>query len=240
MDRSSPGTVRPAVVRRTVRSPHGPATATVAALAVAAAASVAGAILETASYRLTDHAPSPADTDLATRLTLTDSVLTLAAGLFASVAFIVWLSRARTNLDDWGVRGLAWQRAWAIRGWFVPFLNVVVPLIVISDTQRESARLAAVADNRPVDRRGRRTFLLWAVFWNVYGVISLVQLLGPGALAGAAGAGVGRASPGGLSFYAALLFAAAAFAVVSAVFAILLVRGVTADQERVLQAAPAA
>jgi uncharacterized protein DUF4328 len=161
-----------------------------------------------------------------------DVALTLILTAFAAVTFICWLYRVRTNTDAFGVRGLRWSRGWAIGSWFVPFGNLFIPLMVVGEVDRASESQAALVENRPVD--GRRLFVLWAVFWTLRTVAGFVTFLGNLALEG----GTSAERTGNLGVFAALTFGSGAVDVAAAVFAILLVRRITANQERVLQAAP--
>jgi hypothetical protein len=64
-------------------------------------------------------------------LALLEALLILVSFLFTAVAFIVWLYRARANVERWGVGGLGWGPGWAIGGWFIPFANLVIPKLVV-------------------------------------------------------------------------------------------------------------
>jgi hypothetical protein len=114
----------------------------------------------------------------------------------------------------------------------VPFANIVIPLIVISETDRASENLAATVEGRQVSRVGRTIFVLWVVLWNLSGVTALVAVFGGDGLK--AGTASELADDRGL--YAALSYGNAVAVIAAAALAILLVRGVTANQESVRKA----
>lgn len=67
------------------------------------------------------------------------------------VTFLVWLYRARVNVEGSDVR----QRlgtGWTVGAWFVPLANVVLPLMVVADVWRASA---------PVQQRGTGLVDAW-------------------------------------------------------------------------------
>jgi len=139
----------------------------------------------------------------------------------AGIAFVVWLHRARTNLDGPGEE-LSWSRGWSIGGWFLPIGNFVIPQLVVSEVGRVSQRRADEAEGRPHERR-RGVVVAWVVLWSVWVAISqlgqpVLDDLDPG--------------PSTLLSAAMSLFEA-----VAAGSAILLVWQVTANQERIRMAA---
>jgi uncharacterized protein DUF4328 len=218
-------------------SPRLRARVAVAGLAVVAAMASLGSILDIMAYNVLANAgSSPAEADRWTSLDNAAQALYLLTNLFAGISFIVWLHRARTNLDGWDVRGLTWARAWAIGGWFLPFANLVIPLVVVGETGRASENLAASVENRQVSRVSRTIFVLWAVLWNLSGVTAVAAVL--------AGARLRTGTPRELAehhgLYAALSYGNAVVVIVAAALAILLVRGVTASQESILRATPIA
>lgn len=140
--------------------------------------------------------------------------------LCAGLAFVVWLYRARTNLESPDAGELAWGRGWTIGGWFIPLGNVAIPQLVVSEIDRVSERRADQAEGRP-HRRHRGVVVLWVVLWSITVAVNQVGELvleeldpGPAAL---------------------LTVAFGVLTAVAAGSAILLVRQVTTNQERVRQ-----
>jgi hypothetical protein len=93
--------------------------------------------------------------------------------LFAGVAFVVWLYRARTNLDRFGGRELTWTRGWSVGGWVIPLGNVVIPQLVVYEVDRHSERLADEVAGRP-HRRHRAAAVTWVSLWSLFLVCSQV------------------------------------------------------------------
>ncbi|WBB77409.1 DUF4328 domain-containing protein [Micromonospora sp. WMMD882] len=60
------------------------------------------------------------------------------AFLVAAVLVIVWCHRARRNLDAFPGAGPTLATGWAVAGWLVPFVNVVVPYRVVANITRDS------------------------------------------------------------------------------------------------------
>jgi Domain of unknown function (DUF4328) len=58
--------------------------------------------------------------------------------LVTATLVIVWLYRARKNLDAFGLPATM-RAGWAIGGWFVPFANLVIPCRVMLDVARKSS-----------------------------------------------------------------------------------------------------
>jgi hypothetical protein len=58
--------------------------------------------------------------------------------LAAGIAVLVWLSRARANADALYPAPHRLAAGWAVGGWFVPFGNLVMPMIVVTDVVKAS------------------------------------------------------------------------------------------------------
>ncbi|MGN9774222.1 DUF4328 domain-containing protein [Micromonospora sp. H33] len=56
----------------------------------------------------------------------------------AGVLVIIWTWRARKNLDAFPGAGANLSAGWAIAGWLVPFVNLVVPYRVVANIARDS------------------------------------------------------------------------------------------------------
>lgn len=81
------------------------------------------------------HTAGTVDRDLAAAQD--DASLALAATFLVFVAIamvlLVWLSRARGNVDAYGPGRQRYGRGWAVGGWFIPIVNLVVPYRVTAD-----------------------------------------------------------------------------------------------------------
>jgi hypothetical protein len=147
--------------------------------------------------------------------------------IFAGIAFITWLYRARVNLDYFGVHDLRWKSGWTIGSWFIPFANFVLPVRVINEVDRASAQRADFADGgRGRPPYGRVVFVLWAITWTGYLLLDRFARVGSPSLVDLPARDLDK--------FGALSAVSAALGVSAAVCAILLVRRVTANQDRVL------
>jgi hypothetical protein len=98
-----------------------------------------------------------------------------ALNIGCAIAFVSWFWRAHKNLDESGLGGLRFTSKWAIGGWFVPILNLVLPPRVMSEIDRGSSFIAGVSRS-PSIRTTRRSTLVgvwWALFL-VSGILGFV------------------------------------------------------------------
>lgn len=58
--------------------------------------------------------------------------------IVTSVFFLIWLHHAYTNVHARGLKGLRTTPGWAVGWYFVPFANLVMPLLVMFDLWRGS------------------------------------------------------------------------------------------------------
>jgi hypothetical protein len=138
--------------------------------------------------------------------------------LLAGIAFVVWLHRARANLDGPGSQELTWTRGWAVGGWFIPLGNAVIPQLVVYEVDRVSERRADEAEGRPHEPH-RTTAVAWVVLWSLFLIVSQVG-----------NAVLNALEPGPAVLLGAVL---GIFEAATAAGAILLVRQVTMNQERI-------
>jgi hypothetical protein len=66
----------------------------------------------------------------------------------AAFAFVVWLFRARINLDDYSAPTPAFGLGWTIGAWLIPAANLIIPGFVVADLARNSAHPDAVRPSR--------------------------------------------------------------------------------------------
>jgi hypothetical protein len=110
--------------------------------------------------------PPNATADAREATSLWSALFYLAAG----IAFVTWERRARTNLDSLGAQGLRWGFGWTFGGWILPLANVVIPVLVLNEIERTSARLAARERQQGLEGweapdSGRLIVTLWYIFW---------------------------------------------------------------------------
>ncbi|WP_412540529.1 DUF4328 domain-containing protein [Longispora sp. K20-0274] len=143
-------------------------------------------------------------------LTIVDTVSNIGL-LVGLVCAIVWTHRARTNLDR--IPDARPQRAswWAVGGWLIPFANLVMPAMTLTDIARNSPP-AEHSRARPVPPG---LIVGWAVafglsFCRIQGLVSMP-----------------------IPFYQRLFISSLAETVllaVSGVLFVLIIRGITAAQ----------
>jgi hypothetical protein len=56
-----------------------------------------------------------------------------------AVLFVVWLFRAAKNHEALGRSGARFGPGWSIGSWFIPFANLVIPVLIVQDLWRGSS-----------------------------------------------------------------------------------------------------
>ena len=147
-------------------------------------------------------------------------LVTIAALLFAGVAFICWLHRARTNVDAFGGAWMKWGPGWTIGSWFVPIGNLVIPILVMNEIDRATdGHVGGWRLRRPA----RGVVTLWAILWTAFLILDRVTTF----------ATFDAAHSGGALAFTVLT---AAVEVGAAVCAILVIRRITTGQDALLSA----
>ncbi|GAA1397260.1 DUF4328 domain-containing protein [Catellatospora coxensis] len=135
---------------------HGIGLAAVAAVVVSTVLTVLGAVLALVPGAMAEQAQADRDTDLLQRAYLVELAITgmdVLGMLVAGVLVIIWLYRARVNIDAFPEVHPGLAAGWAIGGWFIPFANFVVPCRVMHQV---------AAASLPHRRVGALTGLWWA------------------------------------------------------------------------------
>ncbi|MET8649640.1 DUF4328 domain-containing protein [Nocardia aurea] len=99
-------------------------------------------------------------------------LLTVLVWPVAGILVIRWLVRARANAELLAPDGHRLSPGWAIAGWLVPLVNLVVPALVVTDIVRAS---------NPTGRNLGVVGVWWSAWLaapvlNIVGIISLNQL----------------------------------------------------------------
>jgi hypothetical protein len=117
-------------------------------LGIVAMALVALAAIATFAVELVD-VDTVADAGGETGLAIFGGSALVVAGasIAAFVLEVIWLYRARRNLDAFPEASPQWAAGWTIGAWFIPIANLVLPALVIADVVRNSVRPSRV---RPV------------------------------------------------------------------------------------------
>jgi hypothetical protein len=116
---------------------------TAAAIAVGAASLLylPSGLFSGLGVRIARTAAERLDRDLLLGAAIAEGLLALVYGLAiltAAVLVIIWTWRVRKNLEAFPGALPTLSPAWAIAGWLVPFANVVVPARVVANVARDS------------------------------------------------------------------------------------------------------
>lgn len=118
--------------------------------------------LETASQQEGDGIDRADVIEIASALL---SMVWFLALLLSAGSFILWLYRARTNLEILGISGFKRSRGWVIGSWFIPFANFVLPFGMVAEVSRASD--PSFEASRPASD-ARRTESLLACWWAAW------------------------------------------------------------------------
>jgi hypothetical protein len=77
-----------------------------------------------------------------------------------AVLFVIWMFRAAKNNEALERRGARFGPGWSIGAWFIPFANLVIPVLIVQDLWRGSS-----ADHPRGDPRWRRAPASALVGW---------------------------------------------------------------------------
>jgi hypothetical protein len=101
-------------------------------------------------------------------------------GWFATfVLLVIWSNQSYKAAMSHNVDGRTWSSKWAVGGWFIPAANLVIPKLVLNETERISAHIdPTTATDRPTWQQ-QPLSALGVIFW-----ISLVGAVIFGGLAG--------------------------------------------------------
>ena len=95
------------------------------------------------------------------------ALVTVAVRLGALIAFVAWLYRVTKNLPALGVADAGVTPGWAIGCWFVPFVNIVAPCIVVLRIWRASDPESAAGS-----AQGVQGWPLLYAWWGAFLVLS--------------------------------------------------------------------
>jgi len=118
-----------------------------------------------AGRALAERAKANEDPDLLNQAAIAEGLLALPlllAYLATAVLVIIWLYRARKNVDTFPDAKPGMRAGWAIGGWFIPLANLVIPYRVVAHTARSSLARS-------------RTPALVGIWWAAFLVYSFVS-----------------------------------------------------------------
>ena len=165
-----------------------------------------------------------------------DDLASTAVGLFGfftlatAVVFIIWMWRAAKNNEALGRSNPRLGPGWSIGGWFIPLANFVIPVLIMQDLWRGSD--ATVARNDHTWRTGKGSAIVgW--WWGTY-------LLGNVRIFVGSGNADDNTTISDIKRSNQISLVAFLITTIAAVFAIRVVRTLTARQEDCLRAQQAA
>lgn len=132
---------------------------------------------------------------------LVTSLASLGSFALAVTGVCVWVYGAAANLRAFGQQGMKFSPGWAVGWWFVPFVNLVRPVQIVTELWRASDPASIEIDN-PFKWWSARANGLVAIWWTTYlvsGVMSQIHVRAHDLdvkLAGAVGSGVSLAVAG--------------------------------------------
>jgi len=153
------------------------------------------------------------------------AIFNLLVLIAAIIVFLIWEHRANSNLRPLGVPRPEFSSRWAVGSWFVPFLNLVVPFQIVRyiwrksdpDTVKANGGFGAWNDSGA----GELTLKAWWGFWIATGIV--------GRFSDRISRRAKELSEHELATWAGIF--AAILAIIAALLAISVVRGVNARQE---------
>ncbi len=98
-------------------------------------------LLQLVGGAMAQEAMRTGDVDLLNQAALLEGLLALpylAVLITAAVLVIIWMWRARMNLEAFPGTQRGMRSGWAIAGWLIPFVNLVVPFKVMGTIARAS------------------------------------------------------------------------------------------------------
>jgi hypothetical protein len=142
----------------------------------------------------------------------------------SAVAFLVWIHRAYRNLTALGnpERHLEYSPGWAVGSYFIPFANLVWPYKVMRELWTKSDPKVRTADDLTWYSSGAPPLVtIWWLAWIAAGVVGRLSITFAD----------NARDPDAMLWATKFSIAADALALAAAVFAFLVVRGVTARQD---------
>lgn len=123
------------------RGVHGVGVAAIVAVIAVLVGDLAYVVSSLVGGAMAEEAARTGDVELLNRAAVLDGLLSvgyLAVFITAGVLVIVWMWRARKNLEAFPGARQGMGAGWAIAGWLIPFVNLVVPVRVMAAVARAS------------------------------------------------------------------------------------------------------
>jgi hypothetical protein len=156
---------------QTFRPVRGIGTAAIILIGLTAAGSVVSTVMDWVTAPVIEDYLAGGDTTAEEAFAASASALavmwvSLVAYVVAGIVFMIWMYWARLNSHAvTGTHQHRWAPMWAIIGWFIPFVNLVVPHSVMQDVWRGSDRSQQLVrlSNRPKINLIKAWWACWIV-----------------------------------------------------------------------------
>ncbi|MEQ1604014.1 MAG: DUF4328 domain-containing protein [Pyrinomonadaceae bacterium] len=132
-----------------------------------------------------------------------------------AVVFFFWLHRVYNNLPVIGSRNLEFSPGWAVGWWFIPFANLIQPFKIVKELYIESRNRANEADD---DYSAENIWLWWIAFLLGGFVLRISDLM------------IGSGNQPDSKYFPVAFLVGQIFFIVSASFAIVIIRQVVSWQ----------
>jgi hypothetical protein len=100
------------------------------------------------------------------------SALTTAIFVACAVFLCLWIYRANVNARGFGAQGLRFTPGWAVGWFFIPFANLAMPFMVMTEIWRTSKNPANWQA-----QRGTPLIAGWWATWLLSGILSYVAII---------------------------------------------------------------
>jgi hypothetical protein len=146
----------------------------------AAGAAMAFAMAAAFAHRreVVDHivtgSTTAAEADRADDFVAAAAGLSVLVGIAVFVVLVVFLFRASKNTQRWQTAHQRWGPGWTIGSWFIPFANLVIPLLVV----REISQRTPTPGSDGTRRDPSRALIGW--WWAAWVTSNIVFRIGAG------------------------------------------------------------
>jgi len=95
--------------------------------------------------------------------------------IITGILFLMWIHRAHRNLTSLGVEGLQYSPGWAVGGFFVPFLNLVRPFLVVTEIWEASDHTVGIDDGTAWEKAQTSPVIIsWWLLFLITGILGSI------------------------------------------------------------------
>ncbi len=109
-------------------------------IATLVASTLSNLFMPSMEVETTGSSADAAEGAMVAYLLLAGFVAMIAGGIALAqvIVGVIWMGRAYGNAQALGARGLSWSPGWAIGSWFIPFANLVIPFLIMTEIWKAS------------------------------------------------------------------------------------------------------